>query len=286
MATMPPAGKLDRTDVIAWRDRLPAFPRIVDEILATLDDPDANLQLLVRHVGRDPVLAARVVAQANMAAVRARSGGKIGDLYTAASLIGLKRLREIALYACLSNFMRGGLPDHYWEHCATAAVCAEQLAGHLGMASDHALVAGLLHDIGQLWLYRFEPDRCRDAARLSSERGVGIEAAERELFGVDHATVGGWLAEAWSLPPAICRAIAFHHEPDKSGSEPLVPLVHVAEVLANALDPTGSGMTRVRELSDRACESLNLKWDADSERLFGRIDAMSRYNANFFRPAA
>lgn len=154
------------------------------------------------------------------------------------------------------------------------------------MASDHALVAGLLHDIGQLWLYRFEPDRCRDAARLSSERGVGIEAAERELFGVDHATVGGWLAEAWSLPPAICRAIAFHHEPDKSGSEPLVPLVHVAEVLANALDPTGSGMTRVRELSDRACESLNLKWDADSERLFGRIDAMSRYNANFFRPAA
>lgn len=286
MVAMSPSGELDRNVVMSGRDRLPAFPRIVDEILSTLDDPDANLQLLVRHVGRDPVLAARVVAQANMAAAHTRSGGKIGDLYTAASLIGLKRLREIALYACLSNFMRGGLPDHYWEHCATAAVCAEQLAGHLGMASDHALVAGLLHDIGQLWLHRFEPDRCRDAVRLASEHGVGIEIAEREVFGVDHAMVGGWLTEAWSLPSVICRAIAFHHEPDKAGSEPLVALVHVAEVLANALDPTGSGMTRVRALSDRACESLNLEWDADSERLFGRIDAMSRYNANFFRPAA
>lgn len=280
------SGKLDKSIVMAGRDQLPAFPKVVDEVLSTLDDPDANLQLLVRHVGRDPVLTARVVAQANVAALRFRPEAMIGDLYTAASLIGLKRLREIALYYCLSNFMRDDLPDHYWEHCATTAVCAEQLAGHVGQASDSALVAGLLHDIGQLWLYRFEPDRFRDSVSLAAECGFGIEVAEQKIFGVDHATIGGWLAEAWGLPPAICHAIAYHHCPEIRLAEPLVPLVHVAEVLANALDPTGSCVTQVRELSDLACEALKLKWDADSEKLFGRIDAISRHNAIFFRPAA
>lgn len=280
------AVRLDRAAVIARRDDLPAFPKIVGAILAALDDPDANLQLLVRHVGRDPVLTARVVAQANVAALRTRSGGKIGDLYTAASIIGLKALRETALFASLSDFMCGALPDHYWEHSATAAVCAEQLASHVGMVSECALVAGLLHDIGQLWLHRFEADRFDAARRSAAGRNVGIEVAERESFGVDHATLGGWLAEGWGLPLPICRAIAWHHHPDKAPGEPLVALVHVAEALANALDPTESGVTRVRELSERACDTLGLHWGADVERLFGRIDAVSRYNANFFRPAA
>lgn len=279
------SGKLDKAAVMAGRDRLPSFPGVVNEILATLDDPDANLQLLVRHVGRDPVLSARVVAQANVAALRTRAGGKIGDLYTASSLIGLKQLREIALYASLSHFMPGSAASHHWEHCVTTAVCAEQIANHAGMSCDHALVAGLLHDIGQLWLFHFEPERYREVLKAAYARGSGIEAAERAIFGVDHATIGGWLAEGWRLPGPICLAIAFHHAPEKAPAEPLVQLVHVAEVLANALDPTASGMTRVRELSDRACEALNLKWGEDVEQLFGRIDAVSRYNANFFRPA-
>lgn len=278
------ARKLTQDEVLAGRSLLPAFPRVVDEILTTLDDPDANMNLLVRHIGRDPVLAARVYEQANSAASRTRSNAKVTDLYTAISLIGLSRLRQTTICSSLSSFMGGRLPPKFWEHSATAGICAQQLAMHLHQPSDPALIAGLLHDVGQLLMFRLEPELFREALAVAETRTVLIEAAERERFGVDHAQVGAWLAEGWGLPRSVCEAIRLHHKPDAGSGDPLVALVHVAEVLSNALDPGGSGGTHVADLSAKSCEQLGLKWDESAYALFGRIDAVSQFTTTLFRP--
>lgn len=121
--------------------------------------------------------------------------------------------------------------------------------------------------------------------REAATRTVMVEAAERERFGVDHAIVGAWLAEGWGMTRPICDAIRCHHAPDAELAEPLVPLVHVAEVLSNALDPTGDGETQVGYLSKSSCDALGLKWEESAIALFGRIDALSRFVATTFRPA-
>lgn len=280
---------LTKEEVVAGSELLPAFPRVVDEILTSLDDPDANLNLLVRHIERDPVLAGRIYSQANAAASCRRHDGKATDLYTAISLIGLSRVRQTAIYSCLSNFMGDMFSPKFWEHSATTGVCAQQLAIHLQQPSDQALVSGLLHDIGQLWLSRFKPELFKEAIREAAEPGHTIEAAEMARFGADHGLVGAWLAEGWSLPQPVCDAIRFHHAPDPALTESsnlLIPLVHVAEVLSNALDLAHSGDTRVTYLSERSCELLGLTWDEGSPALFGRIDAMSRFVSTFFKPMA
>lgn len=275
-----------REAVLAQRDALPAFPRVIEKILETLDDPDANINLMVGHVSHDPVLSARVFSLANAAASNTRRDAKIRDLYTATSLIGLQRLREAVIMTSLIGFLRGELPaglsPGFWQHSAATGISAQQVAAHTHLPGDPALIAGLLHDIGQLWLYRFEPEAFMVAWGAAADRKAGIVDAEREIFAVDHAQVGAWLAESWGLPPPICKAIQHHHAPDLALDEPLVAVVHVAEVLSNALDLGGSN-PRVTGLSDAACDQLGLRWDDSVEPLFGRIEGAGRYVASYFR---
>jgi len=53
---------------------------------------------------------------------------------------------------------------------------------------------------------------------------VPFPEAERLAFGVDHATVGGWLAESWSFPAPLVEAISCHHHPERAG-DPTVPRI-------------------------------------------------------------
>lgn len=286
MSTRPPVP-VTCEEVLARRDALPVFPRVIDDVLATLDDPEANVGDLVAHVSRDPVLSAQVFAIANAAASHSRRDGKVRDLYTATSMIGLTRLRQTTIVTSLAGFLRGALPPGlspgFWEHSAAAGVCARLLAQHVHQSSDAAMIAGLLHDVGQLWLFRFHPEAFASAWQAAARGEASIEAAERARFGVDHSTIGGWLAESWQLPAPVCAAIRHHHAPDSALQEPLVAVVHVAEVLSNALDLGGTS-PRVTSLSEAACEQLGLQWDESAESLFGRIDAVSHFIATYFRP--
>ena len=284
------ATPLTREAVIELSATLHGFPRIVIEILATLDDPDANLNILVGHIQHDPVIAARVLSLANVAS-QTRQGKGISDIYTATSLIGMGRVREMTLTSSIGDFVDKLAPDSmaasYWQHSVAVGVCSQELALHIAapISADAALIAGLLHDIGQLWLYRFNAEAFRATWSQALTHAIGIEAAECERFGVDHSTIGAWLAEYWALPANICAAIRHHHNPDIALSDTLVPLVHVAEVLSNALDLAGRNENRVTAISGAACQTLGIEWNDSIQPLFGRMEARSSHANAFFAPA-
>lgn len=283
------ANTLTRDEVIERSGALPSFPPIVIDMLATLDDPEANLSVLVDHVQHDPVIAARVLSRANAAGAGTQRRSGICDIFTAISLIGMGSVREMALISCIGGVVDDishatGLTATYWPHSVAVGVCSEELALHTAApaSASAALIAGLLHDIGQLWLYRFKADSFREAWPHALAQGIGIEQAERERFDVDHATIGAWLAEHWALPANIVTAIRYHHDPDPALAEPLVPLVHVAEVLSNALDLAGHEENRVTSISSAACRALGLTWDESARAQFGRMEARSHHaNALF-----
>lgn len=283
-----PDATVTRDLVIDKASELPGFPRVISEILATIDDPDANLNVLSQLIKLDPVIAARVLALANSAAAHTHPRAAVRDIYAATSLIGMGRVRQMTLISsCLDYFGKIGpanLGATFWQHSVAVGICGEEVALHIDkpVPASQALIAGLLHDIGQLWLYNFRAGSFRSAWNQALSSNCGIEVAEAERFGVAHPTIGAWLAEYWSLPPAIIKAIRHHHDGDADLDETLVPTIHVAEVLANALDLGERKENRVMRISAAACHSLGLVWDEDVRNLFGRIDARSRHANAFF----
>ena len=279
---------IDRDEVVDRSRSLPSFPRVISEILDTLDDPDASLQLLTGHIQRDAVITARILAMANRASAHTRRQAAVRDVFTATSLIGLNRVREIALYSAASGYVARLAPDgrgaEFWLHSVAVGSAASELALHARepMSLDSALVAGLLHDIGQLWLREFDRKAQAAAWQDAREHDIEISRAEREHFGVDHSAIGSWLGEHWGLNPAICAAIRCHHDPDGHTAEPLVAVTHVAEVFSHALDLNGREENRVTGISAQACSRLGLAFNDDIRPLFGRIEARSRYAAFFF----
>lgn len=277
------SSAITRDRVLASQKELPAFPKVVLQILDTLNDPDACLTVLTEHIEHDPVVAASVLSLANRAGTHSHSGAPIGDVFTAVSLVGLSRVREVALQVSLSGFLGSMAPvdaeEHIWAHSLASAACAVELAqwASIEVSVDAALIAGLMHDVGQLWLQRFEPQLMQQALLIAKQGDVRIEDAERSLLGVDHGAIGGWLAQSWGLPANIRQAIVHHHAPDAASEEPLVALVHIANVLSNALDLAHDPDSRVPWMSRDSCAALGLTWGPETQSLFGRIEARSRH---------
>ena len=279
-------------EVLGRSTTLPGFPAIITKILATLEDPEANLSALVDHIGHDPVIAARVLSLASLATGHQSRMSPVRSLFTATSLIGINRVREVTIFSSVAHFVGQYSPAKisaaFWQHSVSVGVCCEELALHTTSPASPviALIAGLLHDIGQLWLYRFNQANFRAAWNRALVDGVPIETAERERFGIDHSIIGAWLADHWSLPAGIYDAIRHHHQPDSALDEPLVPIVHIAEVLSNALELAGREENRVVTISSAACRKLDLVWDETAQPLFGRMEARSRHANALFQDTA
>jgi putative nucleotidyltransferase with HDIG domain len=269
-------------DLSASIARLPAFPRVISELLADLEDENSSMLTLARHVERDPVLTGRILSAANRILYH-EGWPEVRDIYTAVSLIGFARIREIVLAASAVSFAGHCRVRFSWEHSLAVGIGAQELAQRVNVNPHVALVAGLLHDVGQLWMSCVHPLEFQQARLLAEAHDKEICAAERELFGLDHCAIGAMVAQHWRLPADVVAAIAHHHMPsDKAAAQKLVAITHVAELIANALDLPCRAANQVVRLSPVAQETLGVDWSQDCGALFGAIDARYQYASVIF----
>jgi putative nucleotidyltransferase with HDIG domain len=268
------------TGVEVIENSLPVFPSVVSRILATLDDAEASLSVLVDFLDNEPGAMSRILLLAELCGLKYL---EISNACDAISLVGASRVRRWILTDSISAFSQTNIQagmEAFWRHSLAIGVGSEELAMYrpTGISPEMALVAGLLHDIGKLGLYS-----CRVSEYLGG-RPDAVEAnlagRETEYSGVDHAAVGAWVCQCWGLPERISLAIAHQYVPDAAGDDPMACLLHVAKVLNNALDLDGREESRVTNLSASACKRLGLLGsDArpDLTHLFGRITARVRH---------
>ena len=255
---------------------LPTLPEVVSYLTRALNDEGAGADPLLHHLNSEPAIVARLLAAAN--SVGSGLTSPIFSVKQAFLVLGINRIVSIVLAAALSYRYdaRGSGFDSrlLWRHSLGVATCARVVAEQTGANPEMAFTAGLLHDIGQLLMFTASPGHYVRALELKRSEDTTLIAAERSLFGYDHAAAGRILATAWRLPLEISEAIGGHHEPDELFSE-ISNLIHVSEVLSHALDLGEQPDNRVPELSELACAHLGLSWP----RLAGRFaEIEARYN--------
>jgi len=163
---------------------------------------------------------------------------KVGSVQQAVVMLGWKRLIRIVLSTCVNAVMDKPIPGYdlppgeLWRHSVAVSVTAEGLMKELNLGvDDEIFTAALLHDLGKLVMGEFVAEDL-ESIRLTAERGIPFQMAEREVLGTDHAEIGGMLMESWSFPPRFVDAVRWHHEPDSAENpSTLIDIVHVANVL-------------------------------------------------------
>lgn len=262
-----------RADIIG-HDTVPSAPAILFEILRMLEDEDAELKDLLGAIERDPGLTAKVLRTANSSFFgQART---VDSVERAVLVLGVAMVRSLAISAAVfesvGSQLEAGVIDQIWQHSLATATTARLLATRTGMGNrDDAFTAGLLHDAGRMLLMR------RFADLYAAHRAdASIEHLEREVVGVDHGVAGGWLFEAWNLPPAIVQAVAQHH------AEHPAPGLPTLIFTANLMTRHPDGALLLAEASDlhaaaarAAAESFGLTRETWSELAGGPRDARS-----------
>lgn len=242
---------------------VPSLPAVFLRLTAVVDDPRSAIRDMEEVVYEDPALAGRLLRLANSAYFG--FPGHVDSLSRAITLVGTRQLRDLALATSVLDLFVGVSSEmvsmrSFWRHSVSTGLIARALATWRREANaEQFFVAGLLHDIGRLVLLLKASESMVQALQRSRNNDVLLHVIERDILGFDHATVGNELLQQWNLPPAICAAVGYHHMPMRAGANiPTAALVHVADVMANAIALGSSGMDAVPPLDAGAWAALGL----------------------------
>jgi putative nucleotidyltransferase with HDIG domain len=242
---------------------LATLPDIYLRLSDVVNNPRSSAADVGRVIADDPGLTARLLKLVNSAMYGFPS--RIESVSEAIGIVGTAQLQDLALAtAVIRAFadMPGSLVsmESFWRHSVACAVSARLLAARRGEPNvERHFVAGLLHDIGRPILYLQMPEDSSRALDRSRRSGEPLFREEYQVFGFDHTHVGGALLQAWRLPHSLHEAVLHHHAPHNARRYPIeAAVVHVADLLANALELGSSGEHGVPPLESAAWDRLQL----------------------------
>ena len=210
---------------------LPSFPDIALRVRKVLSDDNVSQDMVVRVVGSEPALAARLMQIANSAALNF-SGKPITELRTAISRMGFNMVRSAAIAFAMSQLKKvdslKGLEkplDQLWKRSAAVAAMSHAVARRFSKVNpDTALLAGLLHGIGQLYILT----RCRRHPTLFAD-----QAAYNTIVRDWHSAIAKALLENWEMAEEVIEAVSNHGDLERSHTGPvdLTDVVTVGNLL-------------------------------------------------------
>ncbi|WMU93258.1 ribonuclease Y [Microcystis phage MaAM05] len=222
---------------------IPSLPDVVNRILAIINQPNTPASEIAKLISYDPGLTSKVLRMVNSAAYGFQR--QISSIQHGIMILGFTNVRGLVLSASIFKLFEGhahpGGLNHqqFWEHSLGTAVAARLLAKSLGVAdSDDVFSAGMLHDIGKVVLdvyFKQDYSQVLGQAQLKGLplHGLPFYHLEESILGVNHASIGNYLASKWKLPVGISEVILHHHQPAQAESCPrLVHLVALANELA------------------------------------------------------
>ena len=243
--------------------QLVSLPDIYHKLEEAIEDPNMSLDHVAELLGGDPDLTLRLMGIANSCLFGFPA--KVETLSRAVTLIGTRQLRDIVLVTVVVKRL-GQLEielmdmSMFWRHSVSTGVIARVLATYRREKNvERYYAVGLLHDIGKVLLYLKLPEEMVAVKQYMDDKKVSQEVAERECLGFDHAQVGGALLESWDLADSLHVVVTSHHSPSAAGEWDVdAGIVHVADVIANAVNWNGSGQQIVPALSPAAWDSIDV----------------------------
>lgn len=228
------------TVILQRVEELPTLPGISMQVMQMVNNPQTSAFELAKLIEKDAALATKILKTVNSAYYSLSR--KIGSIQHAIGFLGFRKLSQ--LIVSVSVFKDLSVPDSaysmkkFWIHSLLTAECARLTSSllHKGREDD-AYTAGLLHDIGKLFMVKYFPELMSAVFKKSEDEGICVIDAEKQVIATDHAEVGSLLAQKWHLPEFIIDAIRHHHgssnEPYADANSDIVHIVAFSDILTH-----------------------------------------------------
>ena len=239
--------------------KLPSMSEVAHALIQTLNDDDASVPQVRDLIAKDPALSAKLLRLANSAQFGLPRG--VGTLDDAITMVGMSKVRTLALGACLSESFPN-LPDldrkEFWRSSMACAGYAQWLATRLGIDGQLAWLTGMMLRLGELLIAQADPATLREIEKLPHLPGVRWQREQR-LIGFTEGQITAELARRWNFPMQMVQALQRSADPiTEQAFSRLGAVMHLAGLLA---ETDNAGPDTVDSLPAEVIAALGL--DAD-----------------------
>lgn len=215
--------------------RLPSIPQVIQELIESFGDPEADMDKISAKIAQEPVLTTKLLRVANSAHYGLPR--QVSSVQDATIVMGFPAVRTLVMASGMVDSLEMPLSldkNQFWVNAFEVAGCAKWLCQfNKSLDANTAFTAGLIHTVGQLLMYAAHPDL---AEQVKDKVNGGIDRinAESEVFGYNYAEVGAELARRWKFPPQINNGLKFQQAPSKSTSDSdIAMLLYLAKHIVN-----------------------------------------------------
>jgi HD-like signal output (HDOD) protein len=222
------------TEVSKGTVNLPCFPDVVMRIRKALAAPDVSLTEIVKIVGTEPRLAARLLQAANSAAFNP-AGKHLTDLRAAITRLGHRPVQSAAMSFAVKQLRLApalraiSKPlNVLWEQSISVAAICQVVARRTRVSPEEAFLTGLLHGIGRLYIM---------VRSVGKSDQLYRDPSFVDMIASWHPAIGKAVLENWGFDDHLCEALGDQDDHDRSGkneadlSDILVVGVALARVL-------------------------------------------------------
>jgi HD-like signal output (HDOD) protein len=246
--------------------QLPPLPESAMQIEAVYQDPDSSFNDMVKILEKDPLLTADILKAANSPLYG--FSREINAISQAVGLFGMGTVRGFALASIvkksfaldlspygINNDMFSALSKK--QHALITSWCIRKENRLLGVLSP----AAFLVEIGKVLIaQQIIADGKQEAFRDALTSLGDVEAAEREIVGVDTPEVSATIFAQWKFEAKLVDVLRNCQNPEKAAEEDQRPaqFLHVVRV---AVPING----KITEASTAAAKELIEKYALDME---------------------
>lgn len=242
---------------------LEPIPQITAQLIEIAQNPDSALKEAAVLITHDATLTANLLRTVNSAHFGLRR--KIESVQEAVVMLGLNAIMDVVLLQATAGRLKAAQAGYdlaageLWHHAAVSAILARKIAEQVAAENvNRIFTCSLLKDIGKLVLNQYVQAAGEEIMRLVCQDEYCFLDAEREVLGIDHAELGGRIAERWNFTPEMSFVIRNHHLPDeKLLDDEAVCIVYLSDCIC-AMMGIGTGLDGMNyRFSDQVLERLN-----------------------------
>jgi HD-like signal output (HDOD) protein len=263
---------------------LTTIPVVAQQVLASAQDPDCTLVDLEGLIRKDQVVASKIVQVANSSFYRGLK--EVHALPDAIMRLGFKGVQNITVAVAVKNTYQCKnkkyleILERLWTHSVHSAITCREIAVAARFGKEEeAFLAGLVHDIGRVFIINALDKMAETDERINSLP----EEIFQELLMVLHESTGARLIESWMFPQAICEAVRHHHNPAAVEEGKLVWILAAADMVMHKVGLGGyeadEGMSlnnlpsmQALQLNDLEIAKLLVDLEDKAQELLGSLE--------------